>query len=615
VNRTAGTTRPGRRRTALSALLGLLLVVALVAVAWVQVRQHRLLDSTVRYQDDYLQISVYQLQSEFLRLRLALLASAMEAQPSREAVQLRYDIFVSRVELLGSGRLERLIPAREDLTRLSAELQDFVGQADRVLGPQAATAFDRAAADALLKALARLDGPVQELVLTASHNVATRVAQRLDSVRDQGYIGVLLTLLLSAASAGFALVAFSLLRTEERRVRALELLTSELSEAQSAAERANQAKSAFLANMSHEIRTPFQGLLGMLELVDSERLRPADRRRLETARQSAQHLLALLNDVLDLSRMEAGTLVLVNEPVDVRVIVGEVLALMSTPAAAKGLHLQCDVDAGVPPRVLLDGTRLRQILFNLVANAIKFTDRGAVALQGRTGPDGLWLSVTDTGVGIDAETRARLFQRFSLGDESTARRHGGVGLGLEISRNLARLMGGDVTLESEAGRGTRFDVRLPLVVAPEAPVAAADVAVAPTPAPVEQHRLQVLAVDDNEVNREVLAAMIQAQGHEVSLATSGLEAVQAVQRQRFDLVLMDLHMPELDGIDATRAIRALAGAPASVPIVALSADAFPEARARCMAAGMDAFMSKPVALAELAALLRGYASTQAAATT
>jgi len=599
-----------RGRLLLTVVVGLLLAAALAAVAWVQVRQHKLLDATVRYQDDYLQISLNQLQSEYLRLRLALDAAAAAPEAQHEAVQMRYDIFVSRIDLLSSGRLGRVVPDREDLAPIVAQLEAFVEQADTLLGPRAAAAFDAAAIDRLRASLAPLDAPIQELVLSASHYVSAQVAQRYEAVATQGRIGVTLTALLAASSVGFALFAFQMLRLEERRARDLETLAADLRKAQRAAESASQAKSAFLANMSHEIRTPFQGLLGMLQVLDSERLEPAQRRQLDTARRSAQHLLAVLNDVLDMSRLEAGTLALTPAPVDLRQVFAEVRALMGGSAGEKGLVLETDVDAAIPAQLWLDGTRVRQILFNLVSNAIKFTERGAVTVEARQRAGALVLSVADTGIGIDDRTRARLFQRFSQGDDSTARRHGGTGLGLEISRSLARLMGGDVTVDSEPGRGSRFEVRLPLtpvqVPAATAPAAATE-AQAP---PAATRALSLLAADDNEVNREVLAAMIEMLGHRVTFAANGVEAVQAAGAQRFDLVLMDLHMPEMDGIDAARAIRALAGDIARVPIVALTADAFADTRARCEAAGMDEFLSKPVGLPELTALLSRFAAAR-----
>jgi hypothetical protein len=261
--------------------------------------------------------------------------------------------------------------------------------------------------------------------------------------------------------------------------------------------------------------------------------------------------------------------------------------------------LEARVDDAVPAHALLDATRVRQVLFNLLSNAIKFTAAGRIGLELTRSGDALAFSVSDTGIGMDGATRARLFQRFSQGDESTSRRYGGTGLGLEISRELARLMGGDIEVQSEPGRGSRFTLRLPLA---EAEAAAA--APAPAPAP-SGARLRLLVAEDNEVNREVLAAMIGALGHEATFARDGQDALDAAREREFDLVLMDLHMPRLDGLDATRAIRSLPGAAAAVPIVALTADAFDETRARCTAAGMNGFLSKPVSLDQLAQTLSG----------
>ena len=311
-----------------------------------------------------------------------------------------------------------------------------------------------------------------------------------------------------------------------------------------------------------------------------------------------------------MTRLEAGTLSVGSEPVELRRLVADAARLMHAQAGAKGLALQVHVDAAVPERVLQDATRVRQVLYNLLSNAIKFTDHGIVRLEVQRsavqGQDELVFAVIDSGIGIDETTRGRLFQRFSQGDDSRVRRHGGTGLGLEISRNLARLMGGDLTVQSSPGHGSRFELQLPLRLAEgaaTAPAAAAEPAAAPARA------LRVLAAEDNAVNREVLAAMIEVDGHQITFAENGLQAVQAMQAMRtppFDLVLMDLHMPELDGIGAARAIRALGGPAAKVPIVALTADAFSETRARCLDAGMNDFLSKPVGLAELTQLLARY---------
>jgi len=593
-----------RWRGPLAAVLALALAAALATVAWIQVRQHRLLDLTVRFQEDSLQVSVAQVQIEYLRLRDAVRAAVDAPGAGRDPVQLRYDIFVSRVDILGAGRAEHLMTNVAEGQRIVAQVRRFVDDTDAWLGPQPSRAFDRAAAVDLLARMQPLDAALQALVLDVSHGASMRVAERYDVVRTQGRNGVVLTALLATVSVGFALVAFALLRREAQRRRALEMLTTQLRLAQREAESASLAKSAFLANMSHEIRTPFQGLLGMLELLGGDgRLSAEQQRRLATARNSAQHLLAVLDDVLDMSRLEAGTLALTAEPVDLRALLADVQALMSAPAGQKGLRLDVAVDAAVPDRVQTDGTRMRQIVFNLVSNAIKFTDRGRVWIDAGVDGGALRITVGDTGIGIDAVTRSRLFQRFSLGDASRSRRWGGTGLGLDISRSLARRRGGDIALESTPGEGSRFTVRVPLVAATPAPLPA------PTPSPLPAaRRLRVLAAEDNEVNREVLAAMIDMQGHEVQFAHNGLEAVSALRTRAADLVLMDLHMPEMDGIEATRAIRALPAPAGAVPIVALTADVFSDTRARCVEAGMNDFLTKPVGMAELARLLARYAA-------
>lgn len=591
------------RRSVLIGATALLLALALAAVAWVQARQHRLLGESVRYQDEYLQISLNQLQAEYLRLRNALHQS-LERRPLDTAeLQMRYDIFVSRVDLLDAGRTARLVDSMAAYSEVVSAVQGFVARADKSLGPDVHGGATLQGLQDLERDMVALDAPIQALVLEASHGVSARVGERYEALRQHNRAAIALTALLSLCSLGFALLALTQLRRLDLRRRTLEVLATDLRAARSAAESASQAKSSFLANMSHELRTPFQGLLGMLQLFDNERLDPAQRHHLHVARDSAQHLLAILNDVLDISRLEAGTLRLHSKPVALRRMVADVCSLMGPPALQKGLALQARVDPALPEHALLDDTRVRQVLFNLLSNAIKFTEHGGVTLEVAAQDGQLLIGVVDTGIGMDDRILPRLFQRFSQGDDSTSRRYGGTGLGLEISRSLARLMGGDISVVSTPGVGSRFDLRLPLQETVAAPEAAPTVA-EPSPA---RRRLRLLVAEDNEVNREVLAAMIGGEGHDWEFAHDGRAALQAAQSRDFDLVLMDLHMPEMDGIDATLAIRSLAGERSRVPIAALTADAFADTRTRCLEAGMNDFLSKPVSVAELARLLANYA--------
>ncbi len=447
---------------------------------------------------------------------------------------------------------------------------------------------------------------------------AQQLELRARVVGSQNRLGLTLTALLALLTLAFAALALQQVRLLRERRGALEDLAQNLRQARHDAEAASQAKSAFLANMSHEIRTPFHGLMGMLSLLREAGLTPRQIDYLRTATESADHLLALLNDILDLSQLESGHLSLSPAPVTVRALLRDVEALMRPQAAAKNLALHLDADPAVPERVLLDATRVKQIVFNLLSNAIKFSDHGAVVLDVRCLPapepsaadsppaDGacaqLEFIVTDTGIGMDETTQSRLFSRFMQGDSSRQRRHGGTGLGLEISRNLARLMGGDITVRSRLGAGSRFTFWMPLHALPdladEAPPAAA--AGSGTP-----RSLRVLVAEDHPVNRNYMAALLEGMGHRAHFTANGEEAVEAARVQRFDLILMDLHMPVLDGVGATQAIRSLTDPRRStVPIVALTADAFPETKDRCLVAGMNDFLTKPVSPPVLATCLR-----------
>lgn len=419
----------------------------------------------------------------------------------------------------------------------------------------------------------------------------------------EGALGFWPVLELVAAIGSLAILAFVVLiawlirrRLAEAASHAatLERLNLRLQEESRRSAQLARVKSRFLANMSHEIRTPFHGLLGMLSLLRDTPLDERQRAQLKTATESADHLLAILNDVLDLSKLEAGTLQLAAEPVELQRLVDDVEALMRPQVIGKGLAMHVAVDSALPPRAMADATRVKQVLFNLLANAIKFSDHGSVMLEVQRGDARIEFVVTDTGIGIDEATLARLFERFTQGDASRSRRHGGAGLGLEISRNLARLMGGDITVRSTPGHGSRFQFDLPLVEAPAPTVTAAPVAAATQARP-----LRVLAAEDHPVNRLYLAALLERLGHDALFVENGVQAVHTARElvdrgERVDLVLMDLHMPELDGVEATRRIRALGGTMAAVPIMALTADVFPETRERCLAAGMTGFLAKPV---------------------
>ncbi|WP_430253621.1 ATP-binding protein [Neorhizobium sp. DAR64872/K0K18] len=561
--------------------------------------------------------SVYQLDREARRLHetLHIMLVENDLTPERiKALGTRYDILYSRMNILDKTSFETKF-------KLDAAVAEQVTAIrDAVFGRSAV--FDRLAAgdpvdpvqlETADSEFERLVENTEKLLLYTNSTVSIERAEARDAVLDLQMKSAGLVALLVCCVVFLILTLRRQLKSVQLAGLSLEAISNQLKESYLAAEAGNRAKSQFMATMGHEIRTPLNAILGTAELLELSPLPPSVAPGLQTIRRSGQALLEIINEILDFAKIEHGKLDVETRAVDVRAVVTATVEMVRDRATEHGNRIALELPISfTTPVISSDPTRLRQVLLNLLSNAIKFTSEGTVTLRvleiGEPQDAQLRFEIEDTGIGIDGEGLGKLFQPFSQVDASISRKYGGTGLGLTICKQIVEALSGTIGVNSRKGEGSIFWFVIPANPAEKGLVDA----LAAKAAPQQFQSWNILLVEDNVINQQVAAGFLAHLGQLVTIANDGLEAVKLTETTRFDLVLMDMQMPRLDGIEATKQIRASNGLSRNAPIIAMTANASDDDRRLCEEAGMTGFQSKPVSMHQLRGII---GSLEAAAET
>ncbi len=602
--------RAGKRTALLQAFSVVLLVVLIYLYVDMSERQASL-QNGIRESAMW---AAFQLDREAheLEMETELALAAPTVTPDQiKSLSRRYDIVYSRADLLRQGHFLDFFIQPGDVGQSSTAVRQLVHALDPVYSGLGKTPDVRPQLGLALPVAHELHEETNRLLLAANTVIADNRAQARDAlIRLQKTSGIYVLLL--TGSVGFLIFT---LRRQLKAVRmaglAFETMANDLASAYNAADAGNRAKSQFMATIGHEIRTPLNAILGTAELLQLSDIPDDVRTNVQTIRTSGEALLEVLNEILDYSKIEYGKLEIETRPTSLVDLSQTVMNIMSSRALERGNALVLDMpDPLQTPWIKTDPTRLRQIILNLLSNATKFTSNGTVTLRLRESADAnglrrLRIEVQDTGIGIDEEGRKKLFKPFSQVDASISRRFGGTGLGLTISKEIAERLGGEMGVESEKGKGSTFWLEMavePAEAPAFAPPGERPTSLAPLPG------LKVLLVEDNKINQQLASRFLERLGQRVELASNGAEAVEAAGKTSYDLILMDMQMPVMDGIEAARVIRQGVGQNRATPIIAMTANASDEDRDACLEAGMDGFEPKPISFQRLHSVLAAVAA-------